>query len=296
MNRMFMAGLGLLFPPATLADLPLNVENVIAERGTWKVETGLSYANSERHGVQTGDPIVVQTGPTSFVTIPTLVGEQKSNSDTVVGTIGLRYGVSANTEVYGRTSWLWHESRVSGLTGTRSKNTNRFADAWLGVNHQFSPDDETPALLGFAEVALRERHIHDSASGKSYLLGFTAYRAHDPVVLSLTGAFRIATSRRDGAITYRPGSMFMINPSFGFAVNDRVTLTTGLQWTSRQPDRHNGQSSTHRRTSTDLALGLAYGVTPSTVLSFTAKANVSGSDGAELRFTLVYVPSQMAGR
>lgn len=40
--------LGLLVAPAAWADLPLTVEDLITERGQWRLELGLTYANLER--------------------------------------------------------------------------------------------------------------------------------------------------------------------------------------------------------------------------------------------------------
>lgn len=46
------------------------------------------------------------------------------------------------------------------------------------------------------------------------------------MVFSLTTAYRFNQSRKDGE-AYKPGNLFLLNPSIAFAVNDRVTLTTG---------------------------------------------------------------------
>ncbi len=75
----------LVFP--VKADLPLTVEDLITDKGKVKLDLSLSYANADRHGVATGDPVIVQTGPTSFVALPTLIGESVGNSDTLVATL-----------------------------------------------------------------------------------------------------------------------------------------------------------------------------------------------------------------
>ncbi len=159
----------------------------------------------------------------------------------------------------------------------------RFADVWAGVNYQFKGDDDTPAVLGFAEIALREKHRESSASSKSALLGLTTYKAIDPLVFSLTTAYRFNRIRKDGSADYKPGNLLFINPSVGFAVNDRVTLTTGLQWTNRQADQVNGKNQGFRRTSTDLLLGVGYGIAKGNTVNTTFKANASSRNGADLR-------------
>jgi hypothetical protein len=270
------------------ADLPLTVEDLITDQGKLRLDLSATYANSERSGVSTGEPIVVQTGPTAFVALPALVGERLVNSDTLVGSLGLRYGLTAKTELYARASVLSNSQRASTVEGTSRSRDSRFADAWAGVNIQFKKDDDTPALLGFAEVALAERHRQRTAHFKSALLGVTTYQAIDPIVFSLTGAYRFNQTRRDGPQDYRPGNLLLLNPAVGFAVNDRVTLTTGVQWTRRQADRLDGQAQGMTRTATNLLLGVGYGIARGNTLNLTAKANVSGTSGAELRANWLY--------
>lgn len=286
-NWLAFAALAAFAPPA-LADLPLTVEDLITDKGKVKLDLSLAYANADRQGVSTGEPIVVQTGPTAFVTLPALVGESLGNSDTLVATLGLRYGLTAKAEGYARMSVLASSQRTSGVGGVASSSEAGFADAWAGVNVQFKKDDDTPAVLGFAEVALAEKHRRSSASFKSALLGVTAYKAIDPVVFSLTAAYRFNQSRQDGAQDYRPGNLLLFNPSVGFAVNDRVTLTTGVQWTHRQADRFDGQAQGITRTATDLLLGVGYGFAKGNTLNTTLKLNASGRGGAELRAGWLY--------
>ena len=187
MNKVrFAAALLVLGTASAHADLPLTVEDLITDKGKIKLDASLSYANSDRQGVSTGEPITVQTGPTSFVTLPTWIGESRGTSDSVVGTLGLRYGLTGKTEIFARTSYLHSSRRSSDVSGVSSNSESRFADAWAGINYQFKKDDDTPALLGFAEIALREKHEKSSSSFKSVLVGITTYKAIDPVVFSLT--------------------------------------------------------------------------------------------------------------
>ncbi len=84
------------------------------------------------------------------------------------------------------------------------------------------------------------------------------------------------------------GNLLLLNPSVGFAVNDRVTLTTGVQWTHRQADRFDGQDRGMNRTATDLLLGVGYGFAKSNTLNTTLKLNASGRGGSELRAGWLY--------
>jgi len=76
--------------------------------------------------------------------------------------------------------------------------------------------------------------------------------------------------------------------SLAFAVNDRVSLSGGVQWLSRQPDRLDGQSQNFRRTTTDLNFGVAYGFSDATSLTFSVTTNASGSNGSSARLNLLH--------
>ncbi|MBW7902539.1 MAG: hypothetical protein H3C26_13745 [Rhodocyclaceae bacterium] len=270
------------------ADLPLTVENLMTDKGKIKLDLSFAYANVDREGISIGTPITVQTGPTSFVTLPTAIGESIGNSDAFVGTLGLRYGLAAKAEVYARLSGLSSRQRSSGVSGTSSNSDSRFADAWIGINYQFKEDDHTPALLGFTEIALSEKHRSDSISFKSAMLGITTYKAIDPIVFSLTAGYRFNQRRKDGDMDYQPSNLILINPLVGFAVNDRVTLTTGIQWTRRTADKIDGKALSIARTATDLILGAGYGFDKGNTLNATFKANTSGSNGTEFRMNWLY--------
>src|SRR5690606_10967989 len=154
-----------VFPFSVVADLALTVEELITEKGELKLDASLTYANSDRKNLITDEPIVIQTGEASFVTLPTKFGDFRGNSDVLVGTAGLRYGITRDAEVYTSASYLHRSMRSTDTSGIDNASEDRFVDAWLGLNYQFSQDNESPALLGFAEGAVYEKHQHSSSSG-----------------------------------------------------------------------------------------------------------------------------------
>jgi len=269
--------------PSARADLPLNIEDLVAHKGRLKLDLSLTYANAEQQGILVGQPIVVQTGPTSFVTIPRLIGERRGNTDSLVSSAGVHYGLTDKAEIYARSNHLHVRQRNSAAAGNSQSSASRFADAWAGINYQFKQDTTTPALLGFAEIALREKHRVSSSSFNSVAIGFTSYTAVDPVVFSLTGMYRINRSRQDGDVDYQPGNLLMFSPAVNFAVNDRVTLITGFQWTNHHASRFDGKALGQRHTRTDLLLGLSYGFSAQSIMNLNLKSNVSGQNGADLR-------------
>ena len=272
----------------SLAELPLTIENIITSKNKLKLDLSISYSNLELQGVQASDNVLIQTGTTSFVSVPSKVGQTKINSDILIANIGARYGLRDNLEGYFRMNYLYTDNRITNLSGTSSQSDSKLADVWAGVNYQFSQDTDTPALLGSIETALYEKHATDGTNFKSHQVVITTYRAIDPIVLSLSGGYRFNQTRKDGDIDYQPGNFLFIAPSVGFAVNDTVTLTTGFQWLNKQSDKVNGAAQGMRSTSTDLIFGMGYGQAKNSIINTTLKANISGRGGADLRVNWLY--------
>lgn len=110
----------------------------------------------------------------------------------------------------------------------------------------------------------------------------TTYQTYDPVVLSLTGAVQLNASRKDGDSDYQPGNSVSLSPSVGFAVNDKVTLTTGLTWQMRQAAQIDGEKTGIRRTNTSLDLGLGYALSKLDTLNLSARPQVSGNGDVQV--------------
>ncbi|AIZ22139.1 TPA: meta-pathway of phenol degradation family protein [Neisseria meningitidis] len=283
MKRIFLSALPAILPLSTYADLPLTIEDIMTDKGKWKLETSLTYLNSENSRAELAAPVYIQTGATSFIPIPTEIQENGSNTDMLAGTLGLRYGLTGNTDIYGSGSYLWHEERK--LDGNGKTRNKRMSDISAGISHTFLKDDKNPALIGFLESTVYEKSRNKASSGKSWLIGATTYKAIDPVVLSLTAAYRINGSKTLSSNTkYKAGNYWMLNPNISFAANDRISLTGGIQWLGKQPDRLDGKKESARNTSTYAHFGAGFGFTKTTALNASARFNVSGQSSSELKF------------
>ncbi len=165
MKRIFLSALPAILPLSAYADLPLTIEDIITDKGKWKMETSLTYLNSENSRAALAAPVYIQTGATSFIRIPTEIQENGSNTDMLAGTLGLRYGLTGNTDIYGSGSYLWHEERK--LDGNGKTRNKRMSDISAGISHTFLKDDKNPALIGFLESTVYEKSRNKASSGKS---------------------------------------------------------------------------------------------------------------------------------
>lgn len=275
-----------IFPLAAYADLPLSIEEILTDKGKLKLEASVGYVNSESRNTELAAPVYIQTGSASFIPVPTEIRESGRNSDMLIGTLGLRYGLTGNTDLYGNASYIWQEERgFDGETAQSSKSRDSsLSDVSLGISHTFLKDDKNPALIGFIEGTAYEKSRGKASSGKSWLIGATTYKAIDPVVFSLTAAYRFNGSKTlsDG-LKYQAGNYWLVNPNIAFAANDRISLTGGIQWLGTQPDRINGQKESARNTSTYAHLGAGYGFSKATSLNASARFNISGQNSAEMK-------------
>lgn len=273
-----------LSPTVAQADLPLQVEGMYSDKGKMRFELSTTYANSERRSVDTPEAIAIQTGETTFINIPTKVGERLSNTDAFVTTVGLRYGATAKTAVYGRASTLYVEHRSENSEGIISNDsTSGFADAWVGVNHKFRDDTDSPAFFGFSELQVAERQEDDSnAIGKAFVVGATTYQTYDPLVLSMTGAVQVNSDRNINGENHKRGNSFTLSPSVGFSVNEKITLTSGINWRFKESDEINGKKTSIERTQTSLEFGLGYALSKKGIISLNVRPLVSGDDDVQI--------------
>lgn len=274
------------FPVIAQADLPLSLEDVLTDKGKFKLDTSVSYINGESRKSDLAAPIYIQTGNASFIPIPTDLQEKERNSDMFVGTLGLRYGLTGNTDLYGSMSYLWREERTfDGETAQSDRQRDKYlSDVSLGISHTFLKDDKNPALIGFVEGNAYEKSRDKASSGKSWLLGATTYKAIDPIVLSLTTAYRFNGSKRlSEGQKFKAGNYWLFNPNIAFAANDRISLTGGVQWLGSQPSRLDGRRESVTNTATYAHFGVGFGFTKTTSLNVSARFKISGQNASELK-------------
>ena len=161
----------------------------------------------------------------------------------------------------------------------------------LGVNHQFLPDNKTPALLGFFTLDLVENPVErgsDKHYGRNASVGFTTYRALDPLLLSAVARYDHRGDYRVDGFTFDPGESFSLTPQLAFAVNHLVTLTGGIRWEWHDSSRLKGRDLTINRTRTSLLAGLGYSWSEDLSVTLNGEFAVSDVAGSKLGIRVVY--------
>lgn len=278
------------FATKSFADLPLTIEDLLTKNNQFRLGFNIGYANADRSKVSAYFDDI-DTGNNNFVRLPVVVGEQRQNSDIFTLTFGGRYGLSEKTELYSRLTATANDTRLHVGNGSNSFESEQLSQLMIGVNHQLSEDTDSPALLGFAELALAENTAIDGSEYvhfKTGQIGFTTYRSIDPVVLSLTSGYRHSWRRKASDKDLDPGDLLFINPSVGFAVNNEVTLTGGVQFKFRSKDRIDNKGIGIRTSQANLEFGLGYANSEKLTINLTISSDISGASGAQANIGWLY--------
>ena len=287
-NRIVFLFITTVYSVFSFADMPLSLEELYTDKGKLKLSTNISYANYDRTDTLMDSPIIIQTINNSFAVIPSVFSQTKSNSDILIGTLGLRYGLTGKTDIYGNVSYLWQSSRsFNGVNESKEKD-HYLSDATVGISHTFLEDGKNPALISFVEMSAYEKVLNKSSSAKSWVVGATTYKAIDPVVLSLTAAYRWNGKRNTELGNYKPANYILINPSVSFAVNDKISFSGDIQWLNTQSERIDGEKIAPRNTATYAKFGVGFGLSDKTTLNASARWKISGNSSAELNFGLTH--------
>lgn len=272
------------------AELPLKIENPITEPGQWKLETGLTYRHTHRSQITIGKPLFVVTESNQVISIPTDVHQEQINQNTLMPSIGLRYGLTPKVELYGKTAWSMQHTRHSHDLESKITQHHRFENVWLGINYHLIDHSEVN-VLGFMESTLAEQR-KSMVYGKTAVLGTTLYRSMDPLVLSLTTTYQHYFKDHQDLNHSRISHALMLNPQVAFAANDQITLSSGLTWrylninhcypVRRHTVNQVSLSDQLNSTAIGLNLGLAYSYSPQTTLLLRNHVDLTGRGGAEI--------------
>jgi len=273
------------------ADELLPIEDLLTSENQWTFSLATIYANSETTGAVVGETTLVQTGPGQFVTVPVDITQKRTNNDTLILVPTLRYGLTKDTQLSIHTSLSASQTRTQGQNGIDSDSSTRFADTWIGIDHRFRKEGDSPGFFAFLETSLAENLSTDStdlAYGKSWLVGATFYRAIDPILMNLNTALQISLERESGGQDIDPGDFLSISPTAHFLPNRDIALSFGFNWTIRDTDKVDGKKISFRTTRTDLSFGFDYAVSKQSIFFVSLNTNISGGTGSSVGVTWNY--------
>lgn len=266
------------------ADLPLTVDDLLADKNRFKLDTDLSYYNHHRSSVATQGFEMVDLGQGRTLYMPS-IGESNTNTDSLIAGLGLRYGISDKLEMGIKTNAIYRNARhQNGAELSKSSDTH-LNDISLSTQYQFTKNHaKLPDMIGFGELSLYDNTQGlKSKSGTSALVGFTTYTVNDPIVLSLTGTYQYQANRETNAGNRVDlGDTATLNGSVGFAVNPDITLTGGVGVRHKWADNNELGKLENNSTQTTLNLGFAYALNARSNLTANLRTPISGDGGSTL--------------
>lgn len=270
------------------ADLPLTVDDLLADKNRFRLDTDLNYYNHHQSSTSVQGFSVADLGSGRMIYVPSF-GESYSNTDSIIMGLGLRYGVSDRLELGIKSNAIYHNARHQNGTELTGSSDTHLNDIRLSTQYQFTKNHaKLPDMLAFGEVSLYDNTQGlKSKSGASALVGGTVYTVNDPIVLSLTGTYQHQAQREmDTGGRLDLGDVATLNGSVGFAVNPDITLTGGAGVRHKWADKSELGRLETNSTQTTLNLGLAYALTARSNLTANVRTPISGEGGSTLSMGL----------
>ena len=166
------------------ADLPLTVDDLLADKNRFKLDTDLSYYNHHRSSVATQGFEMVDLGQGRTLYMPS-IGESNTNTDSLIAGLGLRYGISDKLEMGIKTNAIYRNARhQNGVELSKSSDTH-LNDVSLSTQYQFTKNHvKLPDVIGFGELSVYDNTQGlKSKSGASALLALPLIRSMTPLYL-----------------------------------------------------------------------------------------------------------------
>lgn len=266
------------------ADLPLTVDDLLADKNRFRLDTDLSYYNHHRSSVATQDFEMVDLGQGRTLYMPS-IGESNTNTDSLIAGLGLRYGISDKLEIGVKTNAIYRNARHQNGAELSKSSDTYLNDISISTQYQLTKNHKKfPDSLVFGELS-----IYDNTQGlkrknaSSALIGFTTYTVNDPIVLSLTGTYQYQPRRETNTGGHVDlGDTATLNGSVGFAVNPDITLTGGVGVRHKWADKGELGKLENNSTQTTLNLGFAYAMTARSNLTANVRTPISGDGGSTL--------------
>lgn len=284
--------LSLLSISSLLADKPVYVDEILTKVNSFKMNMTVSYANIQyAKGIQQNTTYQTQNG--DFVSLPTYLGNAKSNQDYLNYALSLRYGMTKDLEMFSSVNF-YNSSNHLSIKDTFKKDTDSgFNSVVFGANYQVKKENDTPSLLIGLSTNVVERTQFGAEEKKSNFksgrLFATSFYTVDPVVFSLSTSYGINLKKTDGDKSIENGDIFTLSPEIYFAVNPYTSLSAGVKYTYTAKSKQDDKQISNDASALSFLMGMSYEFSTKTVLNVnTEYLNSNDRSQASLSTTLSY--------
>lgn len=211
----------------------LRAQDVLLKQGAWQFDTGLAYALFDNdiplpvYDSNTGEMVDVVEGHARLRLLYT--------------PLGVRYGLTNNVQLFGYLPTGWSNTQVSAVGTSEERNKGGIGDLTAGASvHLLKGEAQLPDVIGnvgfTAPTGPFDIPLFGLAPGSGLGQGFWALSAqllfinrYDPIIVFYGVGYRHLFERDLHGVLQAPGEQINYQMGVGFAVNDRVTLSTAFQ-------------------------------------------------------------------
>ncbi len=217
--------------------------------------------------------IYLQTNNNALIPVFTYLGDEKTNTDNLLITARIRYGITRKLEVFSSASTLSSFSRISYPTGSsKSKNESKFSSLGIGFSYQLHNEDKYPGILiSYSTLAINNSSFPNGYKNtyfRDHKLNLSTYYTVDPIVLYLETSYEVHLPRKKDNTTLNPGEKLSLSPQIYFSVNPFISLYWGVEWFLQGKDKVNSQSLSTTTINVYYLFGASWSVGQKSLVNF----------------------------
>jgi len=237
-----------------------------------QIDLNLSYSSINKSSGKS-QLIYLQTNNNALIPIFTYLGDEKTNTDNLLITTRLRYGITKKFEVFSSASFLSSFSRISYPSGTsKSENNSKFSSLGAGFSYQLHDEDKYPGvLLSYSTLVINNSSFpngYKKVYFRDHKVNLSTYYTVDPLVLYLEASYEIHLPRSKSDTSLNPGERLSLSPQIYFSVNPFISLYWGVEWFLQGKDRIDGKSISATTTNIYYLFGASWSIGQNSLLNF----------------------------
>jgi len=251
---------------------PIKVEQILSHKKELQMDLSLSYTSINKSSGKS-QLIYLQTNNNALVPVFTYLGDEKNNTDNILITTRLRYGITKKFEVFSSASFLSSFSRISYPSGTsESENNSKFSSLGAGFSYQLHDEDKYPGvLLSYSTLVINNSSFpngYKKVYFRDHKVNLSTYYTVDPLVLYLEASYEVHLPRRKNAISLNPGERLSLSPQIYFSVNPFISLYWGIEWFIQGKDKVDGKSISATTTNVYYLFGASWSINQNSLVNF----------------------------
>lgn len=254
--------------PLVLSAKAVKVDELLTEKNKIQSDVSISYLNTQRNSGDVG-LVEYQSANGDFVSIPTYLGSVESQSDRLVYSLSLRYGLNKDVEVFGFGNLYSSTERTLSTSGTASHSDSGFSSFGIGGVYQVRAEDDYPAVLigGTIDLIDNDETLKKNFYLKSGSVFVSSYYTSDPVVFFLKASYGYNGSHTNGSHSLETGNVLSITPQIHFAVNPYTSLNWGVRYQYKGKDTYDGSAISTNQSQLGWLFGASYEINAKSVIS-----------------------------